>query len=186
MWSLWHFVMAAVFHYILVSQFHTADTDGTFLFLGDLIDGESAGKSSWSFCTMFRWSAQSSLAGCSRLRQLRLSTNTFGRLSLATMALAPSGDMLSPRCGVFYHRTLRQSQHDDMHLSGSNGWLVTAPPRVACYFLHLLFYSAFVASASGITESSMKIRIHLFNSFPCDRFPVRSRCFGLREMALPS
>ena len=30
-----------VFHYIIVSQFHTADTDGTFLFLGDLIDGEA-------------------------------------------------------------------------------------------------------------------------------------------------
>ena len=35
-----------VFHYILVSQFHTADTDGTFLFLGDLIDGEAQEKSS--------------------------------------------------------------------------------------------------------------------------------------------
>ena len=37
-----------VFHYILVSQFHTADTDGTFLFLGDLIDGEAQEKSSLS------------------------------------------------------------------------------------------------------------------------------------------
>ena len=35
-----------IFHYILVSQFHTTDTDGTFLFLGDLIDGEAQEKSS--------------------------------------------------------------------------------------------------------------------------------------------
>lgn len=33
-----------IFHLITVAQFHTADADGTFLFLGDLIDGEAQEK----------------------------------------------------------------------------------------------------------------------------------------------
>ena len=33
-----------IFHLITVAQFHAADADGTFLFLGDLIDGEAQEK----------------------------------------------------------------------------------------------------------------------------------------------
>ena len=43
-----------IFHLITVAQFHTADADGTFLFLGDLIDGEAQEKPAFVCNTIFR------------------------------------------------------------------------------------------------------------------------------------
>ncbi len=53
-----------IFHYIIVGQFHTADTDGTFLFLGDLIDWRNEGK-------ILPWSAVRCSAGQSGQQHLR-------------------------------------------------------------------------------------------------------------------
>lgn len=43
-----------IFHLITVAQFHAADADGTFLFLGDLIDGEAQEKPAFVCNTIFR------------------------------------------------------------------------------------------------------------------------------------
>ena len=70
-----------VFHYILVSQFHTADTDGTFLFLGDLIDGEAQEKSSPGLQYDVPLVSQgSNVYNAVTLRQLRSGNGTFGHI----------------------------------------------------------------------------------------------------------
>ena len=70
-----------IFHYILVSQFHTADTDGTFLFLGDLIDGEAQEKSSPGLQYNIPLIGQGSNADNTvTLRQLRSGNGTFGHI----------------------------------------------------------------------------------------------------------